>query len=166
MTSNGFELLSGMTFTIGSTLSGEFSLGWGQQSSLDETLAPIEGVLINADIIWRPTPMTMVEFLARSDVASSTLLDSLGAVDRFYQLSLQHAFWRYLVLGGFVSYEIADYAGSRQVDERIKEGANAEYYFNPTMSVYARYEHTDFTSTNAAGDFTENEVRIGMRIRH
>ena len=65
-----------------------------------------------------------------------------------------------------VSYEIADYAASLQVDERIKEGASAEYYFNPTMSVYTRYEHTDFLSTNEVSDFNENEVRIGMRIRH
>jgi hypothetical protein len=34
------------------------------------------------------------------------------------------------------------------------------------MSVYARYEHTDFFSTDPASDFLENEVRIGMRFRH
>jgi hypothetical protein len=113
-----------------------------------------------------PTPMTMVEFLARSEVSTSTLVDSLGAIDRFYELSLQHAFWRYLVVRGFGSYEIADYAGSTLVDERLKGGASAEYYFNPTVSVYARYENTAFTSTDRQSDFTENEVRIGMRIRH
>ncbi|HUU66600.1 MAG TPA: outer membrane beta-barrel protein [Methyloceanibacter sp.] len=164
--SSGYELLSGMTFGINSTLTGEFSLGWGEQTSIDESVAPIEGVLLNADIIWRPTPMTMMEFLARSEVNTSTLVDSLGAIDRFYELSLQHAFWRYLVVGGFVSYEIADYAASPQVDERIKEGASAEYYFNPALSVYARYEHTDFFSTDRLSDFDQNEVRIGMRIRH
>ena len=95
-------------------------------------MAPIEGLLLNADLIWRPTPITMMEFLARSEVSTSTLVDSLGAIDRFYQLSLQHAFWTYLVVGGFVSYEIADYAGSPLVDQRLKEGASAEYYFNPT----------------------------------
>ena len=164
--SNGFELLSGMTFAFSDTLTGELSLGWGEQSSIDESVAPIEGLLLNADIIWLPTPLTMVEFLARTDVSTTTLVDSLGAIDRYYELSLQHAFWRYLVVGGFVSYEIADYAGTPQVDQRVKEGASAEYYFNPYMSVYARYEHTDFFSTDEESDFKENEVRIGMRIRH
>jgi len=163
--SNGFAALSGMTFAFSPALSGEISLGWGQQTSIDESIGPIEGFLINADIIWMPTPLTMVEFLARSDVTTTALVDSLGAVDRFYEISLQHAFWRYLVLGGYVSYEVANYAASPQVDERLKEGATAEYYFNPNFSIYARYEHTDFTSTDRFGDFTENEVRLGMRIR-
>jgi hypothetical protein len=164
--SSGYELLSGMTFAVSSTLTGEFSLGWGEQTSIDESVSPIEGMLINADVIWMPTPMTMVEFLARSQVSTSTLVDSLGAIDRFYELSLQHAFWRYLVVRGFGSYEIADYAGSTLVDERLKGGASAEYYFNPTLSVYARYEYTDFFSTDRLSDFDQNEVRIGMRIRH
>ncbi len=37
---------------------------------------------------------------------------------------------------------------ARSVDERLKGGASAEYYFNPTLSVYARYEYTDFFSTD------------------
>jgi hypothetical protein len=147
-------------------LTGRASVGWGEQESLDESLGPIKGVLLNADIIWKPTPLTMAEFLARSQVATSTLVDSLGAVDRFYEFSLQHAFWRFFVVRGFVSYEIADYADNPLVDQRVKGGTSAEYYFNPRLSVYARYEHTDFFSTDEAGDFKENEVRIGMRIRH
>ena len=163
--SSGFAVESGMTFAFSDRLTGEFSLGWGEQTSIDETLAPIEGLLLNADIIWTPTPLTLMEFLARSEVNTASLVDSLGAIDRFYELSIQHAFWRYLVIEGYVSYEIADYAASPQVDERIKEGTSAEYYFNPYMSVYARYEHTDFLSTDPVGDFKENEIRIGMRLR-
>ncbi len=164
--SSGYELLSGMTFATSSALTGEVSIGWGEQTSIDDSVTPIEGLLLNADVIWLPTPMTMVEFLARSEVSTSTLVDSLGAIDRFYELSLQHAFWRFLVVRGFGSYEIADYAGSTLVDERVKGGASAEYYFNPTMSVYARYEYTDFFSSDRLSDFNQNEVRIGMRIRH
>ncbi len=164
--STGYEVVSGVNFSLNGTLFGEFSLGWGEQTSLDESIAPIEGFLFNADIIWMPTPMTMMEFLARTQVNTTSLVDWLGAIDRFYELSLQHAFWRYLVVRGFVSYEIADYAGTTQVDQRVKEGASAEYYFNPNMSVYARYEHTDFISSDPASDFKMNEVRIGMRIRN
>lgn len=164
--SSGFAILSGMAFALTDKFSGEISIGWGEKTSIDEAVGPIEGVLINADLIWQPTPMTMVEFLARSEVNTTTLVDSLGAIDHFYELSIQHAFWRYLVVGGYVSYEIADYADNPLVDERIKEGATAEYYFNPHMSVYARFEHTDFISTDRFSDFNENEVRIGIRIRN
>lgn len=81
-------------------------------------------------------------------------------------MSLQHALWRYLVLGTYVSYEIADYVDDPLVDQRLKEGLTGEYYFNPYFSIYARYEHTDFFSTDEGSDFVENEVRLGVRIRH
>jgi hypothetical protein len=164
--SSGFDVLAGMTFRFTDTLTGEISAGWGEQNSVEESFSPITGPLLNADLIWMMTPLTKVEFLARSEIQETTLVDSLGAIDRFYELSLQHAFWRHLVLGAYVSYEIADYVDNPLVDQRWKEGFTAEYYFNPYASVYARYEHTDFNSTDPESDFTENEVRIGMRIRH
>jgi len=164
--SSGLVVLSGLTFRLTGRLTGEISAGWGEQQSVEESLAPIEGPLLNADLIWQPSPLTKVEFLARSEIDETTLVDSLGAIDRYYELSVQHAFWRYLVLGGYVSYEIADYVDTALVDQRLKEGFTAEYYFNPYMSVYGRFEHTDFFSTEEDNDFVENEVRLGVRIRH
>jgi hypothetical protein len=164
--SSGYVLLSGMTFHMTGKLTGEMSVGWGQQQSIEQSFSPIEGFLLNGDIIWQPNPATKVELIARSEIAETTLVDAFGAVDRYYELSLQHAFWRYLVLGTYVSYEIADYADDPLVDQRLKEGFTAEYYFNPYFSIYGRYEHTDFFSTDAGSDFVENEIRLGVRIRH
>ena len=46
-----------------------------------------------------------------------------------------------------------------------KGGFTTEYYFNPVLSVYGRYEHTAFISTDAASDFDEDEVRLGVKLR-
>jgi hypothetical protein len=164
--SSGVVLLTGVTLDLPGRLTGEISGGWGAQQSIDEHLSSLEGPLLNADLIWQPTPLTKLEFIARSEIDETSLTDSLGAIDRYYELSLQHAFWRYLVLGSYVSYEKANYADDPLVDQRVKEGLTAEYYFNPYASVYARYERTDFFSTQEANDFIENEVRLGVRIRH
>lgn len=163
--SSGFDVQTGLIFGLPGTLTGEIGIGWGEQQAIDDLLEPIEGLLLNADLIGMPTPMTKVEFLARSELSPTTLTDSLGAVDRFYELSLQHAFYRFLVLGAYVSYEIADYVEDPLVEERVREGVTAEYYFNEYFSVYGCYEHTDFTSTDVANEFTENEVRVGVRVR-
>ncbi len=164
--SSGVTLLTGATFNLTGRLTGEISAGWGQQQAIDDRLSPVEGPLINADIIWLPTPLTKLEFIARSEIDETSLTDSLGAIDHYYELSLQHVFWRYLVLGTYASYEIADYVDDPLVDQRLKSGLTAEYYFNPYASVYGRYEYTDFFSTNEASDFIENQVRLGVRIRH
>lgn len=163
--SDGYVLLTGADLRLWGTLLGEISFGWGQQQPIDDRLAPVEGPLINADLIWMMTPITKVEFIARSEIDETTLEDSAGAVDRFYSLSLQHAFWRYLVLGGYGSYEVADFAGVEQVDQRVKGGLTGEYYFNPIVSLYGRYEHTHFVSTSTDSNYDEDEVRMGIKLR-
>jgi hypothetical protein len=129
---SGFDVQTGLIFGLPGTLTGEIGVGWGEQQPIDNFFSPVEGFLLNADLIWMPTPMTKLEFITRTEVSPTSLVDSVGAVDRFYELSLQHAFYRYLVLGAYVSYEVADYVDIALVDERIKEGVTAEYY-SPSM---------------------------------
>lgn len=163
--STGFTTLAGVNLRLAGTLFGEIAGGWGEQQPIDDSLDTIEGPLINGDLIWVPTPMTKLEFLARTQLAETSLQDSAGAIDHFFELSLQHAFWRYLVLGVYGSYEVADFASNPQIDRRTKFGATGEYYFNPVMSAYARYEHTDFTSTVAGNDFVKDEFKVGLKFR-
>lgn len=163
--SDGFQVLTGADLRLAGTLFGEFGIGWGGQQPIDDRFTPISGFLINGDIIWMPSSATKVEFLARSEIDETTLETSMGAIDRFFEVSVQHAFWRYLVLGSFVSYEVADYFGDPQVDQRLRAGLTADYYFNPVLSLYSRYVHTDFTSTVSENDFVEDEVRVGIKLR-
>jgi hypothetical protein len=158
--SSGFDVLSGLRFGLTGKLTGKASIGWGEQESTDESLGPIKGVLLNADIIWMPTPFTMAEFLGRSEVATSTLVDTLGAVDRFYELSLQHAFWHFLVVRGFVSYEIADYADNPLVDQWLKGGTSVEYYFNARVSVM--HATSTLTSSRPTRLATSRRTRCGL----
>ncbi len=164
--SSGYAVQGGVNLRLAGTLFGEISAGYGHQDPIDDHFQPISGPLLNGDLIWLPTPLTKLEFLARSEIDETTLVDSLGAIDRFYELSLQHAFWRYLVLGIYGSYEVADFVGDPEIDRRTKGGATAEYYFNPVLSVYGRYEHTVFTSTpDETSNFVEDEVRLGLKLR-
>jgi hypothetical protein len=74
--------------------------------------------------------------LTCSEVSTSTLVDSLGAIDRFYELSIRHAFWRYLVVGGYVSHEVADDAASTLVDERIQERGEGAIFLRQVQRIY------------------------------
>jgi hypothetical protein len=70
------------------------------------------------------------------------------------------------VLGVHASYEVADFSDDPEIDRRVKLGATGEYYFNAVLSAYARYEHTDFTSTPDSGsDFVEDEIKIGPEVQ-
>jgi len=164
--SSGFTALAGVNLRLAGTLFGEIAAGWGEQQPIDNSLSTISGPLLNGDLIWMPTASTKLEFLASTDLSETTLEDSAGAIDHFFELSLQQAFWRYLVLGVSASYEVADFSDDPEIDRRVKLGATGEYYFNPVLSAYARYEHTDFTSTPDSGsDFVEDEIKIGLKLR-
>ena len=165
--STGFVTQAGVNLRLWGTVFGEIAGGWGEQQPIDDSLDTIKGPVINGDLIWMPTPMTKLEFLARTEIDETSFEDSAGAIDHFFELSLQHAFWRYLVLGVYASYEVADFASDPQIDRRTKLGATGEYYFNPTMSAYARYEHTDFTSSGGdiGNDFVEDEFWVGLKFR-
>ncbi len=164
--SSGFRAMAGVNLRLAGTLFGEIAAGWGEQQPIDDSLSTISGPLLNGDLIWMPTASTKLEFLARTDISETTLEDSAGAIDHFFELSLQQAFWRYLVLGVYASYEVADFSDDPEIDRRVKLGATGEYYFNPVLSAYARYEHTDFTSTpDSSGDFVEDEIKIGLKLR-
>ena len=164
--STGWTTLAGVNLRLWGSVFGEIGAGWGEQQPIDDNFAVISGPLVNGNLIWLPNPSTKVEFIASSDISETTLDNSAGAVSHYFQLGLQQAFWRYLVLGVYGSYERADYAGVPQVDQRTKLGATAEYYFNPLLSAYARFEHTDFTSSpDSSGDFLEDELKIGLKFR-
>lgn len=164
--SSGYTAMAGVNLRLAGTLFGEIAAGWGEQQPIEDSFAMVSGPLINGDLIWMPTISTKFEFIARSTISETTLDNSAGAIDHFFQLSLQQAFWRYLVLGVYASYEAADYAGNPQLDQRTKLGVTAEYYFNPVLSAYARYEHTDFTSSpDSSADFLEDEFKIGLKLR-
>jgi hypothetical protein len=164
--STGWTALAGANLRLGGTLFGEIAAGWGEQDPIDDDFAVVSGPLINGDLIWMPRPTTKFEFIASSSLSETTLEDSAGAIDHYFQLSLQQALWRYLVLGTYVSYEVADFAGDPEIDRRTKIGATGEYYFNPVLSAYARYEHTIFKSTpDPSGNFEEDEVKFGIKFR-
>lgn len=87
--STGFAVLAVTTFAFSDAFYGDIRVGWGEQNSIADDTAPIEGVLFNADIVWMPTRMTLVELIATFSVNASSGGDSLGAISRSYQLSLQ-----------------------------------------------------------------------------
>ena len=74
----------------------------GEQQSIEQELFADRRLPAQWRYHRQPTQATKVEFIARSEIDETTLVDLFGAVDRYYELSLQHAFWRYLVLGTYV----------------------------------------------------------------
>ena len=93
--SSGTTLLAGAVVNFTNRLTGEISAGWGQQQSVDERLSPVEGPRKRRSHLVA-LAAHQAQFIARSKSTTTSLTDLLGAIDHYYDISLQHTFWRYL----------------------------------------------------------------------
>jgi len=163
--SNGWAALGGLSLDIGGTITGEIGAGFAQQLPDNGTLQGIEGAILAANVVWAISPLTSVRFDAGFDVETTILDDSIGSLVRTVGLEVEHAFRRNLILTAGVTYELEDYASADQEDETLEVVVEGEYLLNRSVGLVAGYEFTDYSSNNPGSGYSENEFRLGLRLR-
>jgi hypothetical protein len=165
--STGERYRLGLSFgDVSRILRGTISLGYGHQELDNHELPPVDGLLIDADLAWQVTPLTVLSFTAASEVAETTTADSPGVFERNYGLEARHSFTKYLVGSAGVSYFTRDFVNAGINEEQFTAAVGSEYYLNPWAVLFARYQHTDFQSNQPLSSYTVEEVQAGVRLRH
>lgn len=164
--STGERYRTGVSFgNTSRKVRGEVSVGYGRQQFEDSRLPEIDGVLIDANLAWRVSGITALLFSARTDVSESQIAGSGGALSRTAALELRHEVTRRLIVSAGMRWTSQDYFGS-SVDERELAGLlGLEYYVNREITLFGRYQHIDFHSTQAGRSYDIDEVRLGVRVR-
>jgi hypothetical protein len=164
--STGERYRVGVSFgTSGARLRGEFSTGYGRQRPEDSRLREITGILFDANLAWRQSALTSFLLTARSDVGETTLANSGGSFSRLLGFEVRHAFHRYLIGNAGLTYTTQDFEGVRLEERELKSFLGLEYFLNREVTLFSRYQHTAFTSTDGARNYNADEVRLGVRIR-
>lgn len=163
-TSDRYRL--GMIFSpLGPSLRGEVSVGWGWQAPKAAGLPDMQGVLVDASLAWKASALTTFLLTVRSDFYDTTAANSPGTLSREVGLEMRHAFRRNLIASLGAKYAISPYTGL-SLDDRLFTGeAGLDYHLNPRVSVYGRYQHLEFTSTDTVRDYAADVVRVGLRVR-
>lgn len=165
--STGERYRFGLSFgDVSQILRGDVSLGYGHQELDNHALPPVDGLLIDAELAWQVTPLTVLSFTASSEVAETTTTDSPGVMERNYGLEARHSFSRYLVGSAGVSYMTRDFGNVDINDEQFTAAVGTEYYVNPWSVLFARYQHIDFQSSLPESSYTVEIVQAGVRLRH
>ncbi len=145
--------------------SGEFSIGYGQNDMKDSRLSDVDGVLLDGNLTWRPSALTSLLLTMQSELSATRLAGSGGSRDTQSGLELRHAFRPNLISTTGISYGLRDFDSSSLEEATWLLRAGLEYYLNRNVSVFSRYQH-DYFDTNAnAGDYRDNSINIGMRLR-
>ncbi|MDX2156141.1 MAG: outer membrane beta-barrel protein [Hyphomicrobiaceae bacterium] len=164
--STGERYRAGVSFGATSrTLQGEASIGTARQRFDDGRLPAMRGVIVDANLAWRISGLTSLRLTAATDIGDSTVAGSGGAFSRTAGLEVRHALRRHLIATAGIRYARADYAGVDLVEEETTTSAAIEHYVNREVTLFARYAHVDFATTQPAANYGADEVRIGVRVR-
>jgi len=162
--STGTRIRAGMALAT-TFWTGEASLGTARQEYADRRLAPVDGILIDASLTWRPSATDAVLFTARSDITDSTLAGSGGGLSRNLGVEYRHNLARYWLVSGGLAYSIVDYGGVGVSERQWQATLGTEYYLSRRVVLFGRYDHFDFTSSQSGRDFIDDQLRVGVRLR-
>ena len=146
-------------------LRGEVSIGYGRQTPLDMRLQSIDGMVVDANVAWRLSALTAVLLRGSSDVIETTTLSSSGGLTRRAQVEVRHAFLRPLIGTASAGLSSTTYQGI-MINEKLTELAlGLEYYLGPEAVIYGRVQHSELRTNATTGDWSSDEVRVGLRLR-
>lgn len=164
--STGERYRAGLSFgSTGEFLRGEISAGWGAQHPANATLPDVSGVIVDANVTYRPTALTAVALTARSDFGETTNTGSGGVKSQFVGVEGRHAFRRDVIATAGLGFTGSDYTGTTLKEEELRATLGVEYFVNRDTVLFSRYVHTAFTSNAANANYDADEIRVGVRLR-
>ena len=144
---------------------GEFAVGYGRQQSRDARLPNVEGMLVEANLGWKPTPITALLLKANTDFVTSTTPGQGNATTHLAGVELRHALQRQLIGVAGVSYQLTSYQGISLSERTTTSELGFEYYLSKATTLLWRYQHIVVDSSDIGGNSTTDAFRLGVRYR-
>jgi hypothetical protein len=146
-------------------LHGQASIGYGEQIYDDPLLPSVDGILLDANLVWRLSGLTSLLLTARTDIDETNLSGAGGALTTSVGAEVRHAFRRHIIGSAGVRYSHADYQGVDFTERELATMLGLEYILSRDVTLFGRYRHIEFDSTDAARNYNADEVRLGVRLR-
>lgn len=161
--SDGYEIVAGASFELGSLATGEVFAGYQEQSFDDPSFAPVSGVAYGASVDWYVTPLTTLRFSADTAIEDTTSGGASAFESQTVGVGVDHEFLRNLVASLDVEYTEEDFASSARKDEIYEVEVGIDYLIDQIFSigVFAGYDERD---SSIAGDSFSREI-FGVRLR-
>jgi hypothetical protein len=164
-TSNGLSARGGAAFEVSSLLTGEASAGYGARKYQDPRLSNLNGPLVDAALIYAPTPLTRVTLRGTTSFAETSVANASGAVVSRLTLEVSHSLLRNVTITALGTFQNTNYRGV-SLDEKYYNGTlRAEYNLTRTVAVRASYTFEKLKSTSPGNDYTANVFLLGLRFQ-
>lgn len=163
--STGYIIRGGAEVNVTSLVKGELSGGYGQRDYQDPRLPLLRGPVIDAALIYTPSPLTTVTLRGSTAMNETTLAYASGALTRSVTASLSHDLMRNLNVTVNGTYFTNDYQGTNVHERGANMGVKLEYKITRTVSLRASYMHELLNSSYANADYTANVYLVGLRFQ-
>jgi hypothetical protein len=163
--SRGLTVKGGSSFELTPLLTGEASLGYLMRSYDDPRLSELGGLLVDAALLWSPSALTSVRFIANTSIDETTLPGVSGTFRRDFGVAVDHAFRRWLLGVVKFGYGIDDYVGSERVDERYLASVALIYKLNRAAQLKGEFRQEWLRSSDSSADYTASIFLLGLRLQ-
>src|SRR5947209_14578737 len=163
--SNGVSARGGAVYQMTSLISGEASAGYGQRKYEDPRLLNLNGPLVDASLIYTPTPLTKVTLRGTTSFEETSVQNASGAVVRRLTLEVSHALLRNVTLTALGTFQDTQYRGVTLEEKYFNGTLRAEYNLTRTVAVRASYTFEKLKSTSIGNDYTANVFLLGLRFQ-
>ncbi len=161
---NGQTYTAGTSFDVSGKTKGEVYAGYMTRSYADNNRDSISDPTFGGKVTWNASELTTVIGSVNRGIEETTIGNSSGFVSTAYDLGVEHALTRDVLLKGNVGYTNNKYegAGAQRDDDILVAGAGVDYWLNRNFKAGLNYNYTDRDSNVTNGDFRRNTVMLKL----
>lgn len=163
--SDGRNVKLGSTFELTRQLTGEASIGWLTREYKDPSLTELRAPTVDAALTYYASPLTTYRLDIRTTVDESILSGVSGALNRSYNLHVDHAFRRWLIGTVIIGVTNADYEGSERLDHTWLVSAALTWKMTRELHLKGEYRREWLRSSIEGADYRSDIFMLGLRLQ-
>ncbi|MEJ8473116.1 outer membrane beta-barrel protein [Roseibium algae] len=163
---NGYQLRGGVAIATGSKLSGEVGAGWRIEDLEDERLENLQGLIVDASLVWSPTRLTTITGGLGTSFEATDIDGASGSIIYSGDLRLAHEFSDRIVGETGIGYSYRTYQGASIEEETLTGLVGLTYALTQNIALQTRYNYRKFTGSDEVSDYSQNSIEAGLRFRH
>ncbi|MHA1523647.1 MAG: outer membrane beta-barrel protein [Alphaproteobacteria bacterium] len=164
-TSTGWRGAVGLRLAPIRRLRGEVSLGYLHRDYREAQLAPVDGLVLDANLAWLATPLTTIVASAGVEVDETTLAGASGVITRRLGVGVAHELLRSVIVSADLGYERESYEGLDRANSKIIATLGANYQLSRYAALTLTGVYEEEVERQGEGNYLENTLTLGLVLR-
>lgn len=160
------NISAGFDFELAAPFRGDVAIGWFENKRDSALLSDIDGLGVNARLLWFPTQITTVTLTASRDTFDPGLINSASAIDTAYGVRVDHELRRNILVFGSLRASNQDFQSITREDDILDASLGLGFRVNRNARFDVGYTMRSQESNipGGFGDIDQNTFFVGLRL--